>query len=393
MRLAHSVLVPALCWASSATASHVYIREAHGSRREVNDDRRTLSPMAARMVLAQRAGVEQYHSADIQHPDALQAVNDFGSRRDLFGDEVEERRQAFILLETDDDLSSTFRIASNLAPSYTVHANINPSAATLPSSEKLSHFHISPAPSSSSTESLFSDILHQLGLDAHPAGFELPTVASSNKKISVAQSLTYKDFKPSDYDSYDLLILTVPSTPSSSSTSENLWGTYSMPHNSHSYLHKHKRDTTEKPLELADIKASPTAVRVAAASPLKGIFPTCFPSLSTCQSLTRNCSSHGSCSLKYTDPSANDKSPSKHCYSCACKPQKRETSDGKEQTTYWGGPACQKKDISVEFWLIVLFSVAMVGLVGFAVGTVWDMGEEELPSVIGAGVSGPVARR
>ena len=47
----------------------------------------------------------------------------------------------------------------------------------------------------------------------------------------------------------------------------------------------------------------------------------------------------------------------------------------------------------MEFWLIVLFSVAMVGLVGFAVGSVWGMGDEELPSVIGAGVSGPVARR
>lgn len=166
-----------------------------------------------------------------------------------------------------------------------------------------------------------------------------------------------------------------------------------MPHNSHGYLHKHKRDTTEKPLELADTKASPTAVRIAASSPLAGIFPTCFPSLSTCQSLTRNCSSHGSCSLKYTDPSAADGAPSKHCYSCECKPQKRKTSDGKEQTTYWGGPACQKKDVSVEFWMIVLFSVGLVGLVGFAVGSVWGMGEEELPSVIGAGVSGPVARK
>ena len=47
----------------------------------------------------------------------------------------------------------------------------------------------------------------------------------------------------------------------------------------------------------------------------------------------------------------------------------------------------------MQFWLIALFTVAMVGLVSFAVGQVWSMGEEELPSVIGAGVSGPVARR
>ena len=72
---------------------------------------------------------------------------------------------------------------------------------------------------------------------------------------------------------------------------------------------------------------------------------------------------------------------------------KKTDSDGKESTTYWGGPACQKKDVSVEFWMIALFSVAMVGLISFAVGSVWSMGDDELPSVIGAGVSGPVARR
>lgn len=71
----------------------------------------------------------------------------------------------------------------------------------------------------------------------------------------------------------------------------------------------------------------------------------------------------------------------------------RESADGKVQTTYWGGPACQKRDVSVQFWLIALFSVGMVGLISFAVGQVWSMGDEELPSVIGAGVSGPVARR
>lgn len=62
------------------------------------------------------------------------------------------------------------------------------------------------------------------------------------------------------------------------------------------------------------------------------------------------------------------------------------------KTTYWAGSACQKRDVSVEFWLLALFTVAMVGVVGFAVGSIWGMGEEQLPSVIGAGVSGPVRR-
>jgi hypothetical protein len=113
MRLDQSLFVSALCCISTATASYVYIREAQAQRREVNDERRTLSPMAARMVLAQRAGVEEYHSADVHHPDALQAINDFGSRRNLFGDDVEERRQAFILLQTDEDLSCMLEIQAS----------------------------------------------------------------------------------------------------------------------------------------------------------------------------------------------------------------------------------------------------------------------------------------
>ena len=62
-------------------------------------------------------------------------------------------------------------------------------------------------------------------------------------------------------------------------------------------------------------------------------------------------------------------------------------------TTVWAGPACQKKDISMEFWLIALFTVGLVSAVTFAVGNLWSMGEQELPSVIGAGVSGPTARK
>ena len=47
----------------------------------------------------------------------------------------------------------------------------------------------------------------------------------------------------------------------------------------------------------------------------------------------------------------------------------------------------------MQFWLIALFSVGMVGLVSFAIGQIMTMGGEELPSVIGAGVSGPAPRR
>ena len=176
------------------------------------------------------------------------------------------------------------------------------------------------------------------------------------------------------------------------------WGTYTMP-NAQSQLRKRATDTeqAEEPLEASFLPVESTTSSgfstFAEGDVVKGILPACFPSQSTCESLTKNCSSHGSCSLQHTDSTAKDGSPFKKCYACSCKASKNTDSEGRTKTTYWGGPACQKKDISTSFWIIALFTVGLVGLVSFAVGTVWSMGEEELPSVIGAGVSGPSARR
>ena len=69
----------------------------------------------------------------------------------------------------------------------------------------------------------------------------------------------------------------------------------------------------------------------------------------------------------------------------------RENEDGTQKTVQWGGLACQKKDVSVPFFLFASFGVAMAALVFGAIGMLFSMGSEELPSVIGAGVAGPRA--
>lgn len=56
----------------------------------------------------------------------------------------------------------------------------------------------------------------------------------------------------------------------------------------------------------------------------------------------------------------------------------------------YGGPACQKKDISGPFWLIAGFTIVIIGLVSWAIGMMFSIGEEKLPGVIGAGVSSKV---
>lgn len=59
-----------------------------------------LSPEIARYVLAQRTGVEDYHDVEVEHNSALQAINAFGAREDLFGKRKVEN--VLILVEGQD---------------------------------------------------------------------------------------------------------------------------------------------------------------------------------------------------------------------------------------------------------------------------------------------------
>jgi Domain of unknown function (DUF3844) len=107
--------------------------------------------------------------------------------------------------------------------------------------------------------------------------------------------------------------------------------------------------------------------------------PTCFSSESSCTDATNNCSGHGSCAKKHVG-----------CYACTCaRTIVRYNDDGTTKTVQWGGTACEKKDISVEFWLFASFAVIITAFVAGVISMMYSMGAEELPSVLGAGVAGP----
>ena len=59
----------------------------------------------------------------------------------------------------------------------------------------------------------------------------------------------------------------------------------------------------------------------------------------------------------------------------------------------WGGPACQKKDVSTPFWLLAGITIFLVSVVSWGIGLLVSIGQEELPGVIGAGVAGPRAQK
>ncbi|KAF7593889.1 hypothetical protein BBP40_010700 [Aspergillus hancockii] len=112
-------------------------------------------------------------------------------------------------------------------------------------------------------------------------------------------------------------------------------------------------------------------------------FPVCFTSNSSCDETTNSCSGHGFCHKKFG--SANDEAAS-DCYACKCKETVVTKEDGTVQKVRWGGPACQKRDISSPFFLIAGISVLVVVAAGTAIGMLYHIGQGELPGVISAGV-------
>lgn len=105
----------------------------------------------------------------------------------------------------------------------------------------------------------------------------------------------------------------------------------------------------------------------------------CYSSLESCADATNNCSGHGECFRKYGTAKG---ASGAECFACGCV-----ASFEKNKTTYWGGAACQKEDVSSQFWILAGFSVLLMGLVGWAIGMMFSIGNEKLPGVIGAGVA------
>ncbi len=123
----------------------------------------------------------------------------------------------------------------------------------------------------------------------------------------------------------------------------------------------------------------------------EGIIRVCHSSYDSCVTATNNCTGRGTCYRKYR--STDGDAAGSDCYACGCVATVRENSDGTKKTTQWGGSACQKKDVSMPFLLIAGFTITMVATVSWGIGLLFSIGEETLPSVIGAGVAGPRAQK
>jgi len=239
-------------------------------------------------------------------------------------------------------------------------------------------------------------------LDAYNGYLSMWRTDKSNKMTAedMADLLTNVNNKAQE-SGFAVTVVMMPRAASKSKRTANPWGTYDMPakqanrQNPEAVLSSLPVPATSK---MPDLESFPVIAAQAenTKGPVRGILPTCFTSMSACQTRTQNCSSHGECKLLHKGRGSGSSQETIDCYGCACSPSiKHSEIKGKEankKVTYWGGPACQKKDISVQFWLFVGSGIILAFLVSSGIGMLYSMGAEELPSVIGAGVSGPTRK-
>ncbi|KAF9579743.1 hypothetical protein BGW38_003877 [Lunasporangiospora selenospora] len=83
----------------------------------------------------------------------------------------------------------------------------------------------------------------------------------------------------------------------------------------------------------------------------------CYETAVDCENATNKCSQHGACIL----------STAANCYHCKCS---------KVNTTQYGGPQCDKIDISIQFHLFFWLGLGLVMAVVLAVGLILQMGSQ-----------------
>ncbi|KAL8933053.1 MAG: hypothetical protein Q9211_005991 [Gyalolechia sp. 1 TL-2023] len=392
---------------------------------------RSLSPSATRLLFARRLGLSQYHSLEGADESTLSILNKFGGeqrgllstdeqwlghqRNLLIIDGVEDPEEitnsgvpdaAFTIsnlphsshtLQLVDDL---FRQAQN-APadgrricSYNLKNVVGLSGGVLQSSTRGRC-----ADRISSAEdgiSLLRDLSSALSSRTMILHISLPDAISRTKaEASKALSESVSHLLRPDSGHETTIILLPPPNPKTRRTSTSPYGSYKMPESAPLQAREVQSEAlltaaSAPQTSLASHHHSTPQTLKASSVPRTGILPVCQSSLEKLIDATNNCSGHGLPYLKHNGTS--DKTTD--CYACKCRKTILDRGDGRGvKTVEWAGPACSKKDISIPFWLLAGISIGLVAAVTWGIGLLYSIGQEELPSVIGAGVAGPRAQR
>ena len=227
---------------------------------------------------------------------------------------------------------------------------------------------------------------------------EYLTILHANKNDDIEGALLQHALPGLAQRGLDITVVTMPASSANSKRRVvSSYGKYDMPstlearrnrQNPEALLSLTPEPSTSAKAEQADLEDFPVFTSSKKTNgTVRGILPPFFNSLASCEKITHSCSGHGKCKLVHK---AQGKTQQDR-FGCVCVPSISGKADARK-VTHWGGPACQKKDISIQFWLFVGTGVKLAFLISTIIGMMYSIGSEELPSVIGAGVSGPVRK-
>lgn len=418
MKLSGGLILSALsCAAHAANTGHVFVFDPVQARTAPQSPAE-VSPETARLILAQRLGLSRFHSLESADDRVLDQINAYGGRQRFFHD----RSQAHTLVWIEDAEDVRGR---HMYPDGGCKLLTEGPAIIKNQKAYSADFTISNPPAIADNDQLMQDLIAQAktlpkkpdpsqltylaGIEAEVAFEKIKNAETYNGFLSVVRADMSDDGSVAELSKaldailqksvsagekgWPVTVVLMPPASSRSKRTAHPYGLYEMPSASRQRTEAIlSASSFEPPRESQNVGFS-TSQQAGNTTQVLGILPAFFKDLKECQEKTHNCSGHGECKLlhKGTQGGRADR------YGCACKPDivhvgKDTGMETHRQITYWGGPACQKRDISTPFWLFVGTGVLLAFLISAGIGLMYSMGSEELPSVIGAGVSGPTRK-
>ncbi|KAL9018997.1 MAG: hypothetical protein Q9185_003739 [Variospora sp. 1 TL-2023] len=397
--------------------------------------RQTVSPSTTRLLLAQRLGLSRFHSLKGADETTLSILNDFGGEQKTLLSanrwSIEGQRRHLIVIEgvqnaediipprthkvafklpdpphfshTSQLVKDFFRQAQDtsldgqLPCSHAIENVVGISGGTI-ASLKLPGDCVHGSPNTKDWTSVLSD---SLLVNPHRSAIlhiSLPDSPNSKEAAAIdhlRQTLSYLLDLETDFTT--TVILMPPFTQKTKRSPTSPYGSYLMPNpkalqareaQSEEQLLQAPPAPTTSSAASHNHQSTPQTLKASSVPSSKspGILPFCQPSLEKLLDATHNCSGHGVPYLKHNSTEVS-------CYVCQCQKTIIHRDGGGVKTIEWSGPGCSKKDVSVPFWLLAGITIAMVATVSWGIGLLFSIGQEELPSVIGAGVAGPRAQK
>ncbi|MCJ1455930.1 hypothetical protein MMC28_006287 [Mycoblastus sanguinarius] len=385
-----------LMWASTAleafsVSAEALVYTSNISPPQSNTRPPSISPNIARLLFAQRLGLSQYHSLEDADESTIGVINTFGGIQQQIFDNDERRRGAeklLLIVEGVANPEGMYWLWKQVDSSRVESHNCGLWNDRLKEIRKGATQQLQMSAYKDAYNSFGSGvhghttILHVSSLgDLTPKDGERYTTALSDLK-----SFIHHFQMPESHISSTIVIMPASRKNAKRSTTSP-YGLYTKPLRIRQQEEPLSAPSTSTSISTSASPSAPEILPLQASTSLlpHGILPVCYLSLESCIAATNNCSGHGT---------AYKKSGGEiDCFACKCSKTQLTDDEGRVKTVYWGGPACQKKDISVPFFLLAGLTIVLVAAVTWSVGLLFSIGEEELPSVIGAGVTGPRAQK